>query len=66
MNPKAGMGAGAEPAENLEMKMGKDGIGVVRGEHRPAYMNRCQYMMQSGRFLNRARPQHLTCRDVSR
>ncbi|MBN1282253.1 MAG: radical SAM protein [Proteobacteria bacterium] len=45
MNPKPGMGGAAEPAIERETNMGRDGTKVVRGESRPAFMNRCQPKM---------------------
>ncbi|MFA4874155.1 MAG: radical SAM protein [bacterium] len=47
MNPKAGMGTGAELAVDTgaNSNMDQDGKKVVRGEHRPAFLNRCQPKM---------------------
>lgn len=45
MNPKPGTGTGAEPAAEISTNMGRGGSKVVRGESRPAFMNRCQPKM---------------------
>ncbi len=47
MNPKPGAKASAEPAADLtkESKIGKTGTKVVRGDPRPAFLNKCQPKM---------------------
>ncbi len=47
MNPKAGMGTGAEAAVDMSNKSAMEQAGkqVVRGEARPAFLNRCQPKM---------------------
>jgi uncharacterized radical SAM superfamily Fe-S cluster-containing enzyme len=47
MNPKPGMGATTETAVDLtkESEMGKTGTKVIRGDTRPAFLNRCQPKM---------------------